>query len=180
MSSEKPSDPALSQAPFCILLNNHTLGSSISFVVMVLGYCFIVAIIKHCDQRQLRKENVYFIAQLIVCLPGKLEQEIKAGSWRQELMERSSRGAACQLALLARTVCIPVVPRTTCSGAVPPTVSGAVSSITNHENAQHSCLLANSYGDSFSMKTSHFPDAATLCQTDIKASQHKYQVEDFT
>lgn len=141
MSSEKPSDSALGQAPFCILLNNHTLGSSISFVVLVLGYCFIVAVIKHCDQRQLREENVYFIAQLIVCQPGKLEQEIKAGSWRQELMERSSRSAAYQLALLAST-CIPVVPRTTCSGAV--TTHSELGSLINHESRK--CLTQLPFG----------------------------------
>jgi hypothetical protein len=58
-------------------------------------YRVFTAVIEHHDQEQLGKERIYFILQLIV---HQSEEELKAGTWRQELMQRLWRGAAYWLA----------------------------------------------------------------------------------
>jgi hypothetical protein len=50
-----------------------------------------IAVMKHRDQRQVGEERVYLAYTLNPCSSLK---EGRAGTWRQELMQRPWRGAA--------------------------------------------------------------------------------------
>lgn len=60
----------------------------------VQGICVrVAAVIKQHDQKQLGEESVYFILQLKVYYSEKSEQNLMAGTWRQELMLRPWKSA---------------------------------------------------------------------------------------
>jgi hypothetical protein len=104
----------------------------------------IVVILKYYDQKQLGEERVYFILQLRAQHPRKPGQELKAGIWSRDLIQRPWRSTARWpvshglLSLLPYPI-LDHLPRdgTTHSG------QGLLTPIITQENALQSCLQAN-------------------------------------
>jgi hypothetical protein len=53
--------------------------------------------VKHCDQKQLGEERVYFSLQLVVHHPG--QNFVRAGTWKQGLKQTQWRNAIYWLPL---------------------------------------------------------------------------------
>ena len=84
-----------------------------------------IAVMKHHDQKQAGEERVYFhLAYTIISLEevGTGTQN-RAGTWRQDLIQRPWRGAAYWLALPLHPACSDcylIELRTTSPGMIPP------------------------------------------------------------
>ena len=70
-----------------------------------------IAMTKHHDQKQLQEKSVYLNLHPLVPHPGKSEQELKSGTWRQELMLRPWRSTAYWLVLASCSAHILWLPR---------------------------------------------------------------------
>jgi hypothetical protein len=60
------------------------LGGAARGTVLV---CFLL-LWEHYNPKQLEGERIYFTVELAVHHRGKSEQELKAGTWRQELKQK--------------------------------------------------------------------------------------------
>lgn len=59
---------------------------------ILVGICSSLVLVccnKHNNQKQLEENGVDLIFQVTVCNRGKLRQKLKAGSWRQEVKQKS-------------------------------------------------------------------------------------------
>ena len=83
------------------------------FIIIHLCLSYLsIAMIRHHDQEQLEKQRVYFILQFVIHHPGKSGKEFKAGTWRQELMEKSGKVLLTDVLLMACAAYILKHPRT--------------------------------------------------------------------
>jgi hypothetical protein len=87
--------------------------------ILLWGFFFFsIAVIKYQHQNQLGEERVYFHLTLL----GKSGQELKAGTWRQELLQRPQRGAANWIPLHGLLSLLSYSTRTTCPEVTPLTM----------------------------------------------------------
>jgi hypothetical protein len=84
---------------------------------------------------------------------GSSLREVRAGTWRKELMQRPWSGVASWLALMACSACFPIKPRTTRPGMAPPTMGEAFP--INYYSLRK-CLTAGFYGSIFSVAVPSF------------------------
>jgi hypothetical protein len=89
---------------------------------------------KHYDQSNLGRKGFVCLIFPQHCSPLKEPggRNLKAGTWRQELMQKPWRGAVYRVA--PHVLLSPVDVRTTSPGITPPIILGPPTSITNYEN----------------------------------------------
>jgi len=76
-------DPSAQEADLCELEFPGQRCETVLNNKVLVGKPTVV--IKHHDQKQLREEWVYFILLHMVHHPGESGQELKAGTWSQDL-----------------------------------------------------------------------------------------------
>ena len=86
------------------------------FTLLIVRVPF--AVIKHYDQKQLEEQKVYFI----LWLNSLSSREVRAGPWRQELMQRPWRDAAYWPAPPGLLIFHSYRTRTISPGVAPPTM----------------------------------------------------------
>jgi len=97
----------------------------------------------------------------------------RAGTWRQELMQGSLRGAAYWLALMPCSACFLIKPRTSSPGMTPPTVDW----VFPHRSLMKMPyrLVYRSYGGIFSVENPYLSNYSILYQVDIKLAITAHQ-----